>query len=183
MRSTRASSSNVAQKVARNVATIAHLHAEDEVRVGRHQRLVERLTESLASPRTLLVILICVVAWIAWNTLGARFGLPRADPPPFPWLQGTVSLAALLMTVMVLATQRRQAKRAGRRGDLELQVNLLSEQKTAKLIALLEELRRDLPTVRDRVDPIANAMTEAVDPKAVLSILDADAPPPPKAQR
>src|SRR5580704_2233465 len=127
MKSTRASSSNVAQKVARNVATIAHLHAEDEGRVGRHQRLVERLTESLASPRTLLVILVCVVAWITWNTLGATFGLPRVDPPPFPWLQGTVSLAALLMTVMVLATQRRQAKRAARRGDLELQVNLLSE--------------------------------------------------------
>jgi uncharacterized membrane protein len=173
----RGSSSNVARRVARNVATIAHLHAEAEGQVGRHQRMVERLTESIASPLTLAVIACAVGAWIAWNTLGAGIGLPRVDPPPFQWLQGAVSLAALLVTVMVLATQRRQAKRTARRSDLELQVNLLSEQKTAKLIALLEELRRDLPSVRDRVDPVANAMTEAVDPKAVFSVMDADAPP------
>jgi uncharacterized membrane protein len=111
---------------------------------------------------------------VALNTVGASAGLPRLDPPPFQWLQGVVSLAALLVTLMVLATQRRLAQRAARRGDLELQVNLLSEQKAAKLIALLEELRRDLPSVRDRIDPVANAMTEAVDPKAVLSVIDAE---------
>jgi uncharacterized membrane protein len=51
-------------------------------------------------------------------------------------------------------------------------VNLVAEQKIAKLIALLEELRRDLPIVRDRVDPVADAMAQAVDPQAVLSVLE-----------
>jgi uncharacterized membrane protein len=105
--------------------------------------------------------------------------LPRLDGPPFPWLQGALSLSALLVTTMVLATQNRQAKRATRRGDLELQVNLLAEQKTAKLIALLEELRRDLPSVRDRVDSVANALAKAVDPQAVLSVLEYDQEPGP----
>jgi uncharacterized membrane protein len=36
----------------------------------------------------------------------------------------------------------------------------------------LEELRRDLPSVRDRVDPIADAMEESVDPHAVLTVLE-----------
>jgi uncharacterized membrane protein len=183
MGSTRSSSTNVAQKVARNVVTIAQRHAEDEGHVGRHQRVIERLTESIASPWTLLAIVVAVVGWMAWNTVGAGIGLRRLDPPPFQWLQGTVSLAALLVTVMVLATQRRLAKRTARRSDLELQVNLMSEQKTAKLIALVEELRRDLPSVRNRVDPVANAMTEAVDPKAVLSIMDAEAEVPTKDHR
>jgi uncharacterized membrane protein len=60
---------------------------------------------------------------------------------------------------------------------LELQVNLVSEQKIAKLISLLEELRRDLPSVRDRVDVVADAMAEAVDPQAVITSLEDDVAP------
>jgi uncharacterized membrane protein len=85
-----------------------------------------------------------------------------------------MSLCALLVTTMVLTTQNRQAKRASHRGNLELQVNLVAEQKIAKLIALLEELRRDLPSVRNRVDVVADAMAEAVDPQAVLTVLEKD---------
>jgi uncharacterized membrane protein len=83
-----------------------------------------------------------------------------------------VSLSALLVATMVLTTQNRYAKRAAHRANLELQVNLVAEQKIAKLVSLLEELRRDLPSVRDRVDPIAEAMQESVDPHAVLIVLE-----------
>ncbi len=65
---------------------------------------------------------------------------------------------------MVLNTQNRQGRHAEQRSHLDLQVNLLAEQKIAKLIALVEELRRDLPQVRDRVDHVAEAMKESVDP-------------------
>jgi uncharacterized membrane protein len=51
-------------------------------------------------------------------------------------------------------------------------VNLLAEQKTAKLIALLEELRRDLPNVHNRHDPQAAAMEHATDPQAILNALE-----------
>jgi uncharacterized membrane protein len=53
-----------------------------------------------------------------------------------------------------------------------LQVNLLAEHKVAKLIALVEELRRDLPMVRDRIDREADSMQEAVDPAAMLAALE-----------
>jgi uncharacterized membrane protein len=36
---------------------------------------------------------------------------------------------------------------------LDLQINLLTEQKVTKLIRLLEELRADMPGVRTRHDP------------------------------
>jgi uncharacterized membrane protein len=48
---------------------------------------------------------------------------------------------------------------------------LLAEQKLAKLIALIEELRRDMPNVNNRVDSLAEAMTHAVDPNAVADAL------------
>ncbi len=80
-------------------------------------------------------------------------------------------MSALLTTILILITENRQNRHADERAQLDLQVNLLAERKIAKVIALLEELRRDLPSVRDRVDPEADAMEEAMDPLASLSAL------------
>lgn len=51
-------------------------------------------------------------------------------------------------------------------------MTLLVEQKVTKVIALIEELRRDLPSVQNRVDSQAEAMQEVVDPQTVLSALE-----------
>jgi uncharacterized membrane protein len=81
-------------------------------------------------------------------------------------------LGALLTTTVVLITQNREAKLGEQRLELELQVNLLTEQKTTKLILLLEELRRDLPMVKDRHDPEAAALQKPTDPEEVLAALE-----------
>ncbi|MHC5830273.1 MAG: DUF1003 domain-containing protein, partial [Nostoc sp.] len=65
----------------------------------------------------------------------------------------------------------RQENFAEQRAQLMLQLNLLSEQKIAKIIALLEELRTDLPNVINRHDSEAELMREAADPIAVLEAL------------
>jgi uncharacterized membrane protein len=49
---------------------------------------------------------------------------------------------------------------------------LLTEQKTAKLINLLEELRRDLPNVRNRHDPEAAELQQSMNPELVRSALN-----------
>jgi uncharacterized membrane protein len=94
------------------------------------------------------------------------------DPPPFSWLQGIIGLSALLMTTIVLITQNRQSKATEQRRQLDLQVNLLVEQKVTKLIALVEELRHDLPQIENRHDPEAEAMQQTVDPHQVLKTLN-----------
>jgi uncharacterized membrane protein len=110
---------------------------------------------------------------VAFNLLTPKlFGWPLIDPPPFFWLQGMVALSALLMTTMVLITANRQTRNAEERSHLDLQVNLLAERKVAKLIALVEELRRDLPMVRDRIDREADSMQKAVDPDAMMAALE-----------
>jgi uncharacterized membrane protein len=162
----------VSAHVAQNIETIANLHAEAEHRVSRHQKTIERVTAAISHPRSLYAILLGVLAWVAGNLLAPGFGVPRLDEPPFFWLQGVISLAALLVTTMVLTTQRRQALRVSQRDHLDLQVNLIAEQKIAKLVSLIEELRRDLPSVRDRRDSVAEAMTEAVDAHAMVSELE-----------
>lgn len=72
----------------------------------------------------------------------------------------------------MLIKQNRLVKFDERRAHLELQVNLLTEQKTSKLIKLLVELRRDLPMIKNLRDPEAAAFQQPTDPEAVMAALD-----------
>lgn len=158
--------------VSHHIDTIAELRAQAESRINFHQRTIETVTANLGRPLFLNLVLLFVAGWVAVNVFPQRLGLQQFDAPPFFWLDGVISLGALLLAIIILITQNRQARLAERRAELNLQVNLLAEQKIAKLIALVEELRRDLPSVKDRVDPEAEAMQEAADPHAVLEALE-----------
>lgn len=167
--------------IAQNIETIADLHIHAERKVGTHQRAIERVTASLGRPRFLYIILLFVLLWLTLDTLCPDIGLHPFDVPPYSLLQGIISLSALLMTTLVLITQNRQNNVTEQRRRLDLQVNLVIEQKVTKLISLLEELRQDIPHVKDRHDPEAESMQKPVDPHEVLSSLnkileDADVP-------
>jgi uncharacterized membrane protein len=153
------------------IEPIAVLRARAEQRLGHHQRLLENVTSKLGRPATLYVLLGLVAAW---GTLNAAWPLPgmAPDPPPFPLMQGTVAFAGLLMTTLVLITENRQSRDADLRADLDLQVNLATEAKVAKLIALIEELRRDMPMVPDRDDPQAQRMQATVDPTEGIEAIE-----------
>lgn len=163
---------NLTSHVHQNVENIGVLVSKAERKITRHQRAVERFTRSIGRPRTLYVVVTMVIVWTAGNLAAPSLGLPRVDEPPFFWLQGVIALAALLTTLMVLTAQNRHLQLAEQRAHLDLQVNLLAEQKVAKLIALIEELRRDLPGVTDRRDSVAERMQEPVNPAAVVSALE-----------
>ncbi len=152
-----------------NAGTIAALHARTQKTVDTHQRLIERLTTQVGRPRTIYLLCLTAAVWILFNATSRDHAIDR---PPFVWLQGALSLYAALVTTIVLTTQNRQQRHAEQRAYLDLQVNLIAEQKTAKVIELLEELRRDLPSVRNRTDPEADAMQHAVNPTEVLSALE-----------
>lgn len=154
-----------------DVEPITVLRARAEQRLGRHQRLVERLTSRLGRPATAYVILALVVGWATLNLVWP-FSTPVPDPAPFFWMQGLVALSALMMTILVLITENRQSRDADIRADLDLQVNLATEAKVAKLIALIEELRRDMPMVPNREDPQAADMQSTVDPARVIEAIE-----------
>lgn len=61
---------------------------------------------------------------------------------------------------------------AQRRQQLALEVALLAEHKTSKIIDLIEELRRDLPDVHNRVDLEAIEMASKPDHETVLGIIE-----------
>lgn len=166
------SESTLPDHISQHIETIAALHARGESDVSVHQRLIERVTAFLGRPLFLSITIAVIAVWIFLNVPTNYPNLTPFDPPPFPFLAWLVSTGGLLLTIVVLITQNRQARLAERRAQLDLQFNLLSEQKIAKVIALMEELRRDIPSVRNRHDPEAEAMSEAADPHAVLDALE-----------
>lgn len=172
--------------VAETVEAIAELHARTEREVSRQQRSVEAITARLGQPVAVWLIALIGFLWTVANVALQRAGLTAFDPPPFVLLQAVCSLGALLIATMVLAAQNRQRSAAEAHAQLDLHINLLAEQKLAKVISLLEELRRDMPDVANRVDSLADAMTHAVDPHAVANALKetvgAETPSPPSGR-
>jgi uncharacterized membrane protein len=159
-------------QVAEHAVTIASIRSRGDNQRSSPQRHVEALTAAIGRPSTIAILLALIGVWVAWNAYEELSGGSAIDPAPFFWLQGVVGLYAALISTFVLATQNREKRHAEQRAYLELQVNLLAEQKTAKIIELLEELRRDMPSVRDRVDLQADAMQLPVDTNAVLDVLE-----------
>lgn len=169
-------------QVAEHAETIAAIRTRGESQRSPSQRYVEAFTAVIGRPLTIAILLALIGAWVAWNGYEDVAGGKAFDAPPFFWLQGVLGLYAALISTFVLTTQNREKQHAESRAYLELQVNLLAEQKTAKVIELLEELRRDMPTVRDRVDPQADAMQMPVDTNAVLNVLEGTLDEPADAQ-
>ncbi len=158
--------------IGHNIEAIVAFYACEERKISRAQRRLEHLSGFVEQPLYLGSILLFVASWMFANIVARPFGLAEFDPAPFVWLQGVVSLGALLTATVVLIKQSRLAKIEEQRAHLDLQVNLLTEQKTTKIIDLLEELRRDLPMVKNRHDPEAAVLQQPTDPHLVLAALD-----------
>lgn len=153
------------------VRAIAQLHDEHRREASTLQRLVDRLTASIGRPRFIGALTAVLALWVAGNVLVGPFGVTAWDPAPFVWAQGAIGLLALYVTILILTTQRRDDQLASYREQLTLELAILGEQKSAKIIALLEEMRRDNPNLRDRYDAEAEAMSVPSDPQAVLEAL------------
>lgn len=171
MATSSASGKSDADPVDQSIGAVLEFYAREEQKLSKSQRLLERTSLMIGRALFLGLVLLFVFAWILGNLgLGAR---PIAiwDPPPFFWLQGIVGLGALLTAIVVVAKQNRLAGLAEHRAHLDLKVMLLTEQKAAKLIDLIEELRRDLPDVENRHDSDAATMKVSMKPDAVVAAL------------
>lgn len=159
-------------QINQNIEAVLNFYAREDEKMSFAQRLLEKTSYFISEPIFLGLILLFVFIWIACNLIMSYFSMTPFDPAPFHFLQAIVGLSALLTATVVLSKQNRLAKLEERRAHLDLKVNLLTEQKTAKMIDLLEELRFDLPNIRNRPDTIATELKHALSPKQVLAALD-----------
>jgi uncharacterized membrane protein len=159
------------QHVEDTVSSIEQLQAEHRVAASPQQRAVAGLTGLISRPVVAFVLATAIAIWIVANVAAAALGRAPLDPAPFPWLQGAATLVSLFLVVLVLGAQRHDDEVNTRREMLSLELAVLSEQKSAKIIQMLEEFRRDHPQMLDRVDQQADAMARPTDPRSVLDAI------------
>jgi uncharacterized membrane protein len=118
-------------------------------------------------------------AWIGYNVLP---WFTPFDPYPFTFLTLVVSLEAIFLSTFILISQNYDMRVSERRNQLDLQINLLSEQENTKMLQMLERIAKKVGAhVAD--DPQVRALEEATRPEALVEQIeeayrqDADAPP------
>ena len=135
------------------------------------QRAIDGITAAIARPSFIASLALAVSLWVAANLVGLRLGYSMPDEPPFPWLQGAMTGISLFMVVFIVGTQKHDDELAEQREMITLELALLSEQKIAKLIQLLEEFRRDSPQLHDRLDEEAEEMAKPANSESVFSAI------------
>lgn len=98
--------------------------------------LVDRTTALLGSNLFLLVNLLVLMSWIVINT-GQIPGIEPFDEFPFSLLTTIVSLEAIILAILVLISQNRAAKVADLREEVQLQVNVLTEEEITRMMSML----------------------------------------------
>lgn len=153
------------------IQAIARLQAEHQRNATPLQLAVERVTAFVGRTTFVGGLTVVLLLWTGANVFAGQLHLPMFDAPPFNWLQGVAGVLALYITVFILSTQRRENELSELRAQLSLELVITSEQKTAKVIQLLEELRRDMPQVSNRFDREAAEMARPADPEVMLEAI------------
>ena len=103
---------------------------------------------------------ICLFAvWITINTLNAT-GHWRFDPYPFPMLDTILAIEAILLASFILMRQGRMGRRSDEREHLMLQMLLLTEKETTKLLEVNAEIAARLGLQSVARDQDLAAMTQ-----------------------
>lgn len=104
------------------------------------QRWADAVAAWSGSIPFLLIHCVIFAVWIAWNTTPA---LHAFDPYPFGLLTMSVSLEAIVLSVLLLLSQNRQSAKDRVRSDIEYQVNLKAELEVAHLHEKMDRLTED----------------------------------------
>ena len=131
-----------------NLELLSNFKDREEAQISGLQLAIERISQFFGSPAFFTFAVLFIAAWIAVNLWGIHERWTHVDTPPFFWLQGLVSSNALLLTVAVLIRQNRMSQVAEHRAHLDLQINMLTEQKVTKLLQMVDQLRHDLTALR-----------------------------------
>src|SRR4051812_33268312 len=126
-----------------NIEKVVQLEEEEE----RHRSFADRFPEMIGSFAGSVAFVVCQLAfvglWAVANS-GVIPGLPAFDPFPYSLLSGVLGLESVLLTAFVLIRQNRMSLMADRRSHLDLQISLLAEKETTKIIQMLERMSQQM---------------------------------------
>jgi uncharacterized membrane protein len=155
---------DLAGVVERNITALVERQAHEDAARSRADRFADRVTRFTGSMAFVVVHLALVVAWVAINV--GWLPVPRFDPS-FVILATVASVEAIFLSTFVLISQNRMQALADARADLDLQVSLLAEHETTRLITLVSAIADHLGLDEAR-DPELAELARDVAPERVL---------------
>jgi uncharacterized membrane protein len=162
------SSANLPSSTKENLELLSQFQDREDAQISGLQLAIERVSRFFGSPAYFAFVVAFIAMWIGVNLWGINHGWRHVDTPPFFLLQGLVSCNALLLTVAVLIRQSRMAQVAEHRAHLDLQINLLTEQKVAKLLQIIDAPRRDSGAPQVEPDHEVSEMSKPADTHALM---------------
>ena len=101
------------------------------------EKISELIAEFCGSMLFVYVHIVAFVVWIILNTVVPRF---QFDPYPFTFLTLVVSLEAIFLSTFILISQNQETRQTERRNNLDLQINMFTEQKDTKILELVRAI-------------------------------------------
>lgn len=129
--------------VAENIAKMKQVESAALRPQSRRQAVTDAIGGFAGTISFVVLQLAVCGGWVLVNA-GVVPELSPFDPFPFPLLSAVTSLEAVLLTAFVLIKQNRMITVADRRDHLDLQVNLLTERETTRIIQMLDRLSNHL---------------------------------------
>jgi uncharacterized membrane protein len=160
----------IPEQIIKNIEAITHHQERYQEQATTAQRVLEKIVSIFGRPEFLYFQIGFFTIWEICGRLVDLKILPTSFPQ-FDLREQWLDLASLFISTGVLVYENRQEKVSEERSHLMLQLNLITEQKITKLISLVEELRTDLPNVKNRDDEEAELMQQATDPQVILEVI------------
>jgi uncharacterized membrane protein len=151
-----------------NVQTIVRL--EDAAKAGRAKS--DQIADVIASFCGSMPFVWAHLIWFAgWTIINLAPGIRHFDPFPFNFLTLIVSLEAIFLSTFILISQNHETRLSERRNQLDLQINLLTEQENTKMLTLLGRIAEKVGARTDD-DPSLQVLEQATRPEQLVDQIE-----------
>jgi uncharacterized membrane protein len=139
------------KEISQNEKTVKSIKAKANEKRSFIEIVVDRTTALFGSHIFLFVNVLFFIIWIVINT-GLIPGVKPFDRFPFSLLTTVVSLESIVVAILVLTSQNRASKIADLREEVQLQVNVLTEEEITRMMWMLVLLlqKNNIPIPEDK---------------------------------
>ncbi|MEP6790232.1 MAG: DUF1003 domain-containing protein [Ramlibacter sp.] len=123
----------------KNVQAMRQLEEAAMARRTLADRVASIIARFCGSMTFVVLHVVFFAGWLGYNALP---WFKPFDPYPFTFLTLVVSLEAIFLSAFILISQNYDMRISERRNQLDLQINLLSEQENTLMLQMLDQIAR-----------------------------------------
>ncbi len=149
----------------RNLQAILHKERLVQSDTTRGQRFAAFVAAFCGSMTFVWIHVVIFTLWIAYNT--SPWVAIHPDPLPFTFLNFALSIEAIFLSAFILISQNQEARMDKQRSQLDLQINLLTEQGNTQMLKMLRSIA-DKVGADFEEHPDMQLMEQATQPERLL---------------